>query len=85
VVRFGIPPAAMISALKTSTVVRWRIAICRMSANASSLRHIMTAHDLQNGGEHDAPGSNAILQLFYVCRVFNPSLGGIERNHQRGV
>ena len=49
------------------------------------LRHIVTAHDLQNGREHDAPGSNAILQLFYVCRVFNPSLGGIERNHQCGV
>ena len=35
VVRFGIPPAAMISALKTSIVVRCRIAVCRMSANAS--------------------------------------------------
>jgi hypothetical protein len=34
-VRFGIPPAAMISALKTSIVVRCRIAVCRIRANAS--------------------------------------------------
>ena len=35
VVRFGIPPAAMMSALKTSIVVRCRIAVCRISENAS--------------------------------------------------
>ena len=73
-VRFGIPPAAMISALKTSIVVRCRIAVCRMSANASVSDMRMTAHDLQNGGEHNAPGSNAVLQLFDVGRFVNSSL-----------
>jgi hypothetical protein len=35
-VRFGMPPAAMISALNCSIVVRWRIAVCRISTKASS-------------------------------------------------
>ena len=30
------------------------------------LRHAVTAHDLQNGGEHNPPGSNTVLQLFDV-------------------
>jgi hypothetical protein len=34
-VRFGIPPAAMISALNCSIVVRCRMAVCRISLNAS--------------------------------------------------
>jgi hypothetical protein len=35
-VRFGMPPTAMISALSCSMVVRWRMAVCRISAKASS-------------------------------------------------
>jgi hypothetical protein len=34
----------------------------------------MTAHDLQNGGEHNAPGPNTVLQLFDVRGFINPSL-----------
>ena len=46
---------------------------------------IVSAHDLQNRGEDDAPGPNTILQFFEMCGFINSSLGGIERNHQRGV
>jgi hypothetical protein len=38
------------------------------------LGHTVTAHDLQNGGEHDPPGPNAILQLFDVGSFINLSL-----------
>ena len=30
------------------------------------LGHIVMAHDLQDGGEHNPPGPDAILQLFDV-------------------
>ena len=49
------------------------------------LGHIVTAHDLQDGGEHDSAGPDAVLQLFDVRGFVDPSLSCIERNHQRGV
>jgi hypothetical protein len=40
------------------------------------LRHAVTAHDMQNGGEHNASGSNAVIQFFDVCGFVNSSLRG---------
>jgi hypothetical protein len=42
--------------------------------------HVVTAHDLENGGEHDAPGSNTVLQPLDVRGYIHSSLRGIERN-----
>jgi len=50
-----------------------------------SFGKIVSAHDLQNRGEDDAPGPNTILQFLEMRGFVNSSLGGIERNHQRGV
>ena len=35
------------------------------------LRHIVTPHDLQNGGEHDTPEPDPVFQLFDVGGFIN--------------
>jgi hypothetical protein len=38
------------------------------------LGRTVTTHDLQDGGEHDPPGPDAVLQLFDVRGFVDPSL-----------
>jgi hypothetical protein len=45
----------------------------------------VTAHNLQNRGEDNASGTNAVFQSFDIGGFINFPMRGIERNNQRGI
>jgi hypothetical protein len=64
VFRFGIPPVATMSALNCSTVVRCTHRRLPDRRKRIRLGETVAAHDLQDGGEDNAPGTYTVFESF---------------------
>ena len=71
--------------LNCSMVVRYRMAVCRISVKASSSESAWLRMTLQDRAEYETAGANAFFQLLDMGGVFHAPLRAIEGDHERGV
>ncbi|MEY9717087.1 hypothetical protein [Bradyrhizobium elkanii] len=75
----------MISAESSSIVLRCSMAARRISAKAAGSASAMGVHDLKDRGEHDAAGSQPLLQLEHLLLQLAGALASLESQDERGI